>query len=324
MISYYSCLGASAIASPIARMASTIVYSNHPGLLGAMVTQSDTKVYNLTSRLLQIAQKDLYQNYNIDFTKFPLPKKQDGVLKKALQNVCEKGKKEGIHVITLKIPSHEGRLMKSAIEAGFRHHQANPHFSQLNYCLQQHNEEACPYPKFRSVSIGVSAVVFSKGLEKVLVVMEKKGPIKKVKPPTGTVDYGEPLQETPLQCVVRELEEETGIIVDPSQSIFAGTTWSNNYRGTHPDISYIFAFVLQNIPKTTIQEDEISKAEWMPVQDFLKKPPEEKEKPWMLRQTVKVALRALQTKHFWSQKTFYWSNGKPVDIFCDVLGLEEC
>lgn len=282
--------------------------------------EASTKMYHLIKEKGQI---DAYNNFVVDITALPglsaeLSLEKSAVaFMKALPILIAEQKEKGRHVFSLKIPSDNGRIMQYAIENGFRHHQGNPEFSVLNYCLQEHTAKACSFPIFRTVSIGVAGVVFDRTLEKVLVVMEKSGPIKKFKPPTGTVEYGNE-QETPLEAVIRELNEETQIKVKPSDAVIVGTTWTNNYRGTNPDISYTFAFILPQVIKPISQEGEISKAKWMPVKDFLKCPPEEKDKPWMLRRIVSVAYHAMQNDKAWKPHTCYLSTGKPVTMYSAV------
>jgi len=276
---------------------------------------------HMYSEILKKGETDSYKTFNLDCSSMKVPDMKSDEFKEILSRICKEEGEKGIHVVSLKILSDQSTIMKCAIDIGFRHHQGNQEFSILNYCLKKHTVKTCTYPKYRTLSVGVTGVVFNKTLEKVLVVKEKHGPIK-LKPPTGGVEYGKE-QDTPWEAVVRELREETGIIVDPSKGVLVGHTWSNNFRGINPDISYIFAFVLQDEVKPVIQEDEISSADWVSIKDYLESPPEEKEKPWMLRQTVKTAWEALLDGSSWNRKTFYWTNGKPVELLSGFPHAEE-
>lgn len=264
----------------------------------------------------EISKTDAYRGFLVDFTSFPtdvtLPPRYH--FKKMIQSMVNELRRKGTHVFSLKIPACNGDIMEVAIDLGFRHHHANHNYSLLNFCLKGHKATECSYPPYRTISAGVTGVVFDQQLQKVLVVMEQIGVIKKFKPPTGGVDYGES-QETPLQAVVRELKEETQIEVDPNKAFYVGTGWSNNYRGVNPDISYIFAFVLPEIKAPVAQDSEISKAVWMSVEEFIKEPPEEKEKPWLLRQAVVAALDAVKSGNSWKKQTLYLTTGKEVDFF---------
>lgn len=262
-----------------------------------------------------ISKADPFKGMLLDFSLLPSKEmfKESRVFKNILRARIEVEREAGIHVLGLKVSSSDGDIMKAAIECGFRHHHANAEYSLMNLCLQGHSISECSFPAYKTVSAGVTAVVFDAELKKVLVVTEKTG-ITKSKPPTGGIDYGVN-QDTPLKAVIRELKEEVNIEVNASDAVLVGTGWSNNYRQNNPDISYIFAFRLKEMQETVIQQSEIKKAEWVSIQDFALLPEEEKEKPWLLRNAVFVAHQALKNqKDLWKPQTLYLTTGKPVEF----------
>lgn len=262
------------------------------------------------------ATLDAYNGFCIDLTAISVNEfvSKPDFFQNILHSIISNQREKGFHVFSLKISADNGCMIKGAIECGFRHHHANSDYSLLNLCLKNHTIKECTYPPFRTISAGVTAVVFDKELKNVLVVMESVGSIKKIKPPTGTVEYGQN-QETPLEAVVRELKEETQIEVDPAKAFHVGSTWSNNYRGTNPDIAFIFAFVLDQMKEPVAQKSEISKAKWVSVEEYIQVLPEEIGKPWLLRQVVVSAFEAIKNNKYWKPKTVYLSTGNKVDLF---------
>lgn len=272
-------------------------------------------IESIQNALKTISKADPFKGMLLDFSLLPSKEmfKESRVFKNILRARIEVEREEGIHVLGLKVPSNEGDIMKAAIECGFRHHHANAEYSLLNLCLQGHSIAECSFPAYKTVSAGVTAVVFDEELKKVLIVTEKTG-ITKSKPPTGGIDYGVN-QDTPLNAVIRELKEEVNIHLNPNDAVLVGTGWSNNYRQNNPDISYIFAFRLKEMQETIIQQSEIKKAEWVLVEDFAVLPEEENEKPWLLRDVVFVAYQALKNqKDLWKPQTLYLTTGKPVEF----------
>ena len=91
--------------------------------------------------------------------------------------------------------------------------------------------------------------------------------IDKFKPVTGQVEYGED-SDTPLDAVVRELGEETGIVVDKSEALLVGIWWGNNFRGKIPDVNFAYAFKVSETVTTKPQEKEISQIAWTSVKEY--------------------------------------------------------
>ncbi len=270
----------------------------------------------IQNALITIAKPDPFNGCMFDFTAL----KENGIFEETevFKNIfriqIEIARENGTHVLGLKVPAAWGTVMKTAIDLGFRHHHANGEYSLLNLCLSGHGPKECSFPAFRTISAGVTAVVFDPTLEKVLVVTEKTG-IKKPKPVTGGIEYGEK-GDTPLKTVIRELEEEVQIHLKPEDMVLVGTGWVNEYRQKNPDTQYIFATRLKKMQEPVIQQSEIAKAEWVSIEEFIKTADDEKEKPWLLRQVVEVAYNTLKNqKGEWGQKTLFLTNGKPVEFY---------
>jgi|GEM_PF-1185955 len=273
-------------------------------------------IENIQNALKIIAKPDPFKGLMLDFTLLPSKDmfKYSVIFRNILRMRIEVEKESGIHVLGLKVPSNEGDIMKVAIECGFRHHHGNAEYSLLNLCLKNHDLKECSFPPYRTISAGVTGVVFDPELKKVLVVTEKVG-IKKSKPPTGGIEYGVN-EDTPLKAVIRELREEVNILVKPDEAVLVSTGWSNNYRQNNPDISYIFAFCLKEMQEPLIQQSEIEKAEWVSIEDYALLPKDEKDKPWLLRQAVTIAYRALKDQRdIWKPQTLYLTTGKPVEFY---------
>jgi len=273
-------------------------------------------IENIQTVLKRISKADSFKGLLVDFTLLPSHEmfKESHVFKKILHKYIETEKEKGVHVLGLKVPANNGEIMKIAIDCGFRHHHANADYSLLNLCLKGHQVGECSFPPFKTASAGVTAVVFDFALKNVLVVHEKTG-ITKAKPPTGGIDYGVN-QDTPLNAVIRELKEEVNIDVKAEDAVFVGTGWSNNYRQNNPDISYIFAFRLKEMQNLSLQENEIEKAGWISLKEFAVIRDKECEKPWLLRNVVFVALKALKSqKDLWKPRTLYLTTGKPVEFY---------
>lgn len=273
-------------------------------------------IESIQNALVTIAKPDPFKGCMFDFTALKENHifEETEVFKNIFRIQIEIARENGTHVLGMKIPAAWGTVMKAAIDLGFRHHHANDEYSLLNLCLSGHGPKECSFPAFRTVSAGVTAIVFDPTLEKVLVVTEKIG-IKKPKPVTGGIEYGEK-GDTPLKTVIRELEEEVQIHVKPEDMVLVGTGWVNEYRQKNPDIQYIFATRLKEMQEPVVQQSEIAKAEWVSIHEFMTAPDDEKEKPWLLRQVVEVAYNTLKKQNGdWGHKTLFLTNGKPVEFY---------
>lgn len=273
---------------------------------------------NLNQELKKLFEKckqyDKYNNCNIDISTTDLSFKEcPDFFTQCLSSIIAEEKIKKTHVVTIKLSHKHSDMFRGILESGFIFNQANAQFALLSLCLSNHQVKECTFPKFRTVSIGVTGVVFDEKLEKVLLVQEKFG-VQKLKPPTGTVEYGEENTELPIQTVVREIAEETGVKVSAENAHLIGTTWSNTFRGNNPDINYAYAFKVSQETSIKAQESEIASVQWVDVDQFLQPSADEieKKKPWIMRNIVKAAHVALKNDTVMKSEEFYYSFGKPV------------
>lgn len=101
-----------------------------------------------------------------------------------------------------------------------------------------------------------SAVCYLKNDNKVLMLKFSKKWRQVYAPPGGKFETG----ETPLDCIIREYYEETGLyLVNPKlQGI---SYWNDNYEGI------IFVFVAEKF-EGNLKESEEGKVEWVELQDL--------------------------------------------------------
>ena len=273
---------------------------------------SDTcRIRNLVN---QCTEFDHYNNCIIDFSKFSNFTNPSDLkyIKNILPSLIKEQKDR--HVFCLKLLHSQARVVKYAIQNGFKFHNANSDNIYLTHCLKGHTISDCKFPKFMTASIGVTAVVFDKSLENVLLIQEKYCQHKKLKPPTGTVDYLE-YNESPLKAVVRELKEETNVDVNILDAVLVGNTWTQQLRGLSPDINFIFAFKASSKSELLAEEGEVDYVAWHPVKEYLEESSEELSRPWAMKRMVRAAYLALKHQKDWGYQNLHWNNGKPVTLY---------
>lgn len=216
-------------------------------------------------------------------------------------------------LIVLKLAPTHSRIHKYALDAGFCHHHADSIETVMILCLRGHLAKQCTYPAYKTVSIGVTGVVFNQTLDKFIAIKEKFGPYRDWKAPTGGVDTG----EEPVDAVVRELFEETGVQVKAEDAVLVGEGWSPNFRGTSPDINQVFAFHIDETECTLkAQEEEIEHVKWLPVEDFENMPVKlSHNKPFIIKAVVKAAQRAMQNQTGWHAHQSAWASGKDTHFY---------
>ena len=70
------------------------------------------------------------------------------------------------------------------------------------------------------------------------------------------------MDETTEQCAIRELEEETGLVVTELHQIGAYSKVDRDPRGRTITVAYL---VLVDYPVSVIGQDDASKAQWWPI-----------------------------------------------------------
>jgi len=183
----------------------------------------------------------------------------------SFNNLLEKSlalwRNDGFLVAWIEIPLSKVQLIPIAAKHGFVFHHCREHYTMMTYKL---SDDAF-IPAFSSHYIGAGGVVLSDDGE-LLVVSEKyqrqnQGP-PRYKLPGGTLNEGEHL----ASAVEREILEETGIKAS-FESLVCFRHW-HGYRYGKSDIYFVCR--LRPLSKTiTIQEEEISECQWMPIEDYL-------------------------------------------------------
>ena len=271
--------------------------------------------------LVTLKVDDRYGNSHFDLTKKETYQEKSlaKLFKEALPEVVKEVKGQKKHILSMHIANQHTRLAKYLLEAGFKCHHSDENSLFMIKCLDNNPAHECTYPKYKTVSVGVSGVVFNKSLDKFLAVQERLGPYLSWKAPTGTVDYEK--NEEPKEAVIREIKEETGIDL-AGAPLLSSFTWTKNFRGNQPDINLGFAFVIdenaQNIKK---QDSEIAKAEWISVNDFIQTKHPNSTLPLVHARIVAVAHKAVLMKKDCPEnkdcldELVAWGSGKPVTLF---------
>ncbi len=168
--------------------------------------------------------------------------------------------REGLKLAWLEIPGRRGALLPAALELGFTLHHCRGETLMLVRRLidEAYIPEACTH------SIGAGGLVLSDDRQ-ILVVLEKRDRVKRpghLKLPGGMLERREHLAE----AAVREVFEETGIHTE-----FRGLIGMRHHHRGQFGASNIYA-VCRLAPLNfdiRVDNDELEKALWMPVDDYL-------------------------------------------------------
>jgi 8-oxo-dGTP pyrophosphatase MutT (NUDIX family) len=256
---------------------------------------------------------DPYKNCGIDLTRI------NGINDKNIQQTIMKifselleNKDQFNHLIVTICQKHH-RLYKCLMKNDFEVHHSEDPFLVTVRCLG-HQTTECAYPLYKTMSIGVTVVIFNQDLTEFLAVQEKSGPYKGWKAPTGGVDYK---NEDELTAAVREVREETNLEISPHQLTLVGMAPTNNLRGRSPDRNFVYACKSDKTNEIKPQEKEIRKVEWISVNDFLtsKLPVNHESRPLVLQEVVRIAKKSLENKQGWKPCQAYWGSGRPAVLY---------
>ena len=114
--------------------------------------------------------------------------------------------------------------------------------------------------KYPRPAVTADCVVITKEAEqKVLLIQRGNPPFKGCWAfPGGFMD----MDETTEQCAIRELEEETGLVVSELKQIGAYSKVDRDPRGRTVTVAYL---VRIDVPVSVTGRDDAAKAEWFPL-----------------------------------------------------------
>ncbi len=168
-------------------------------------------------------------------------------------------RQENYQVVWLEIPLEKSELIPVATAAGFVFHHSQEHYLLLVHRLV----EGAFVPAFSTHYTGAGGVVLNAKNE-LLVVSERYRSRQRpsYKLPGGALNQGEHISK----CVVREVQEETGVRTR-FESLVCFRHW-HGYRYDKSDLYFVCR--LSPLSQTvTKQEEEIEECLWMPVSDYL-------------------------------------------------------
>ena len=171
--------------------------------------------------------------------------------------------------IWVEVPMVRSSLIESGdmFDLGFRFHHAIGDKSILNLWLR---DRASKIPDFSTHNVGVGAVVIN-SRDEILLVRELRKNYMPWKTPTGLSELGEHIDE----AAEREVLEETGI-----KATFDSIIGFRQTHGLAHGRSDLFFVCRLNpaedqdengnavIPEPVAQEDEIERAEWVPLSEY--------------------------------------------------------
>lgn len=177
-----------------------------------------------------------------------------------LKQALAQWREAGMTSVWLKIPIEKSNLILVAVEQGFTFHHCHSAYLMLTLRLVADTF----LPPYATHYAGVGGVVLN-SKRKLLVIVERSDEADKpnyYKLPGGALEEGEHI----VEGAIREVREETGMLTR-FESLVCFRHW-HGYRHGKSD----FYFVCRLSPLSeaiTIQEAEIHKCRWMPVDEFL-------------------------------------------------------
>lgn len=277
---------------------------------------SDPQIETIKKLIASKITHDPFGNCTIDLSTVNFDHMHAAVLESMLPEIVDAQKNANKHIVAIKISPGAlalSGLYKTVINSNFVFHQGHPNVVQLNNCLKGHSVNQCTYPKHKTSSLGVTGVVFNSDLTEFAAIQELDGPYKGWKAMTGTLED----KEEPIAAAVREIAEETNIIVNPKDGVFVGTIRTQCFRGENPDYNDVFAFTTdKNAHTIEIQNTEIRAFKWYKVDQFLVDPaPVKHNNPLIVKAVVQAAREALQNNTGWKAQTLYWGSGKMATFY---------
>ena len=271
--------------------------------------------------LVQI-KGDSYKCSNVDLSQISDFSKREfrNDFKVVFPHLVEEEKSKGQHIVVATLNPDYPFLYKYVLKQGFQFHQANGKFAVATKCLHSHSLEQCPYPGFKSLSTGITCVIFNSDLTEFLAIKEKVGPYLGWKATTGSVDCD---KEMPADAAVREMFEETGFSVAAEDIRLAGVAWTKNLRGNKPDLNFVFSARCEKSEEILPQESEVSEAKWISVDEFLHSDlPVSHSKPLVVKGVVAAAKRSFESlTETWQPHALHWGSGKDVTLYCPPINI---
>jgi len=189
---------------------------------------------------------------------------------KNLASTIEACRELGKSSLWVEVPMDRASLIQDMKEFGLRFHHAFDETAVLNIWLLEDSESKIP--EFATHNVGVGAVVVN-SRDEILLVRELRKNYMPWKTPTGITELGEQLDE----AVTREVMEETGI--ETTFHSILGFRQTHGLKHGRSDLFFVCRLDPKEVvdsttgnvvmPEPVPQENEIERAEWIPLKDYL-------------------------------------------------------
>jgi len=206
------------------------------------------------------AFEDAYGGLVVDQARLP---RDAEAFANALRRSMRAWRASGKRGVWLSLPTNRVRLVAPAVEQGFAFHHAEETHVMLAAWLPK--DQPNTLPPNASHQVGVGGVV-TNGRGELLVVQEKHGPLRGKgiwKIPTGLAEPGEEVAD----AAVREVQEETGIRTAFHKLV--AFRQSHGLAFGKSDLFFICALEAIEGQDIVVQEKEIERARWMPVDEYV-------------------------------------------------------
>lgn len=264
--------------------------------------------------------KDVYDNVYVDLCGVPEVNEKNNA--PYVKQVFAKfvANEEHFEHLLVKMSQKQTRLYSIIMsEPGFEVHHSEPGTFLIKRCLG-HQDRPCNYPTYKTMSLGVTVVIFNGDLTQFLAVQEKQGFYKGWKAPTGSVDYE---KEDEITAAVREVKEETKLDIKAEELRLVGMAPTEMLRGRSPDRNFVFTCKVNNPSEIAAQPEEIKKVEWLSVDAFLssKLPVTHESRPLILQEVVRIAKEAMVNHQGWQSSGAFWGSGRPAKLYHSMASL---